>query len=510
MNFKKLFINYCFNFQFLVLLMQRGVFMSFCKFSSEISSANITIVDNTFIEDYLPYASGEQVRIYLWGLYLCSNPGLKSSLASIDSFAESLGITSTDVLNAFKFWQEQGLVQIIDTTPPEVQYLPVKNAISKKKFKTDKYEQFNLSVQNTISGRMLTPNEFSEYYTLIETYHMSPEALLMIIKYCTDLKGKNVGYNYILAVAKNWANEGILSFSQVEEKLQELSETEIKLKELFKVLKLARKPTLEEKQKYIKWIRDLDFCDEVILFVAKLITKGGFEKLDQKLTKYYEQHLMSIKEIEEYEAHKTSLFSLAKEIDKLIGVYYENVENVVESYINPWLMRGYDENALKLLASYCFKNNVRSLQGMDTVVQKYYKNGLTTTESIIQHLEKAKLQDEKIKKILESASLVRNVTSWDRDFYRTWTYSWNMPQEVIEYAASLSADKAQPMQYINKILSNWFEQKIKTLEDAKLVGELYKTGAGIDEKKDKTIIHDRKYSEEEIKSLISDIDEIEI
>ena len=173
-------------------------------------------------------------------------------------------------------------------------------------------------------------------------------------------------------------------------------------------------------------------------------------------------------------------------------------------------MRGYDESALKILASYCFKNNVRSLQGMDSVVQKYYKNGLTTKESILQHLEKAKIQDEKIKKVLESASLFRNVTSWDRDFYRTWTYSWNMPQEVIEYAASLSSDKSNPMQYINKILANWFEQKINTLENAKLVGELYKTGAGVDSKKDKAAIHDRTYSEEEIKSLISDIDEIDI
>ena len=483
--------------------------MSFCKFSSEISSLNITILDNTFIEQYLPYASGEQVRIYLWGLYLCSNQNLKSNLSTLDSFSENLGISTNEVLAAFKFWEEQGLVQIIDTNPPEIQYLPIKNAISKKKFKADKYEQFNLQVQSTITDRMITPNEFSEYYTLIETHHMSPEALLMIIKYCTDFKGKNIGYSYIITVAKSWANEGILSFSQVEQKLQELSETEIVLKDIFKALKLSRKPTLEERQKYLKWTRDFDFCDEVILFVSKSITKGGFEKLDQRLTKYYELHLMSRKEIEEYELKKTSLFSLAKEINKTIGVYYENVENIVETYINPWLMRGYDENALKLIAKYCFKNNIRSLQGMDNVVLKYYQNGLTTTQSIIQHLEKLKQQDDKIKQVLESASLVRNVTSWDRDFYKTWTYSWNMPQEVIVYAATLSADKAQPMQYINKILSNWFEQKINTLEEAKTVGELYKVGAGVDNN-DKSIIHDRQYSKEEIQSLITDIDEIEI
>ena len=37
---------------------------------------------------------------------------------------------------------------------------------------------------------------------------------------------------------------------------------------------------------------------------------------------------------------------------------------------------------------------------------------------------------------------------------------------------------------LNKILSNWFEQKITTLDSAKTVGELYKSGA-ITENKDK-------------------------
>ena len=484
--------------------------MAFCKFSSEIGSTSVTIVENAFIEQYLPYSSGEQVRIYLWGLYLCGGGNnLKSNLATIESFSQDLGLATEDVLKAFKFWQEQGLVQIIETNPIQIEYLPVKNAISKKKFKVNKYEQFNLQAQTLISDRMITPNEFSEYYTLLESFHMSPEALLMIIKYCVDVKGKNVGYSYILTVAKNWANEGLLTFAQVEQKLQELINTEAVMKEIFKALGSVRKSTLDEKQKYIKWTKDLDFSDDVIIFVAGMVKKGGFDKLDSRLSKYYELHLMSIREIKEYENHKNDLYGLAKEINKTIGVYYENLENVVESYINPWLMRGYDENSLKLIASYCFKNGVRNLQGMDSVVQKYYKRGLTTTESIIQQLEKAKAQDDKIKSILEKANLIRNVTSWDRDFYKTWVYSWNMPQEVIEYAATLSADKTQPMQYINKILSNWFEQKITTLDSAKTVGELYKSGA-ITENKDKSIIHDRTYSKEEFESLISDIDEIEI
>ena len=485
--------------------------MSFCKFSSEISSNSVTVVDNTFFEQYMPFATGEQVRIYLWGLYLCSNNNvLRSNLSTLDSFAENLGITTKEVMDAFSFWKEQGLVQIIETTPPEIQYLPVKKGPSKRMFAPNKYTQFNLQAQSILKGRLIVPNELAEYYTLLESFNMNQEALLMIMQYCADYKGANVGYSYILAVAKNWAYDGILTLQQVEQRLKEFNESDVNIKKIMKQLGSTRKASVEERQQYIKWVKDFDFSNEVILFVAKNIKKGGFSKLDNRLNKYYQLRLMSAREIEEYENNKDTLYALAKDINKIIGVYYENLENVVESYINPWLVRGYSADTLKVIANYCFKNSIRNLEGMNEVVQKFYKNGLTTVESIAQFVSQTKAQDEQIKKILEKAGLVRNVTSWDREFYKTWTYSWNMLPEIIEYAATLSKDKVQPMQYMNKILSNWFEQKITTLEQAKLAGDLFKVGAGVEGKQDKTVINSRKYTAEELESLICDIDEIEI
>ncbi len=485
--------------------------MSFCKFSSEISSNSVTIIDNTFLERYLPSATGEQVRVYIYGLFLCSGGNfLKSNLSSLTDFANSLGISENDVIESFSFWQEQGLVQIIDTTPPQIQYLPVKSATVKRKFKPDKYQQFNLQVQSILSGRMIMPNEFSEYYTLLETFNMSQEALLMIIQYCAEYKGNDVGYSYILAVAKKWAYDGILSLEQVENKLKEFNETDANIKEIMKALGSSKKASMEERQQYLKWYKDFKFAFDIILAVAKMVKKGGFQKLDNRLTKYYELHLMSIREIEAYEKQKDDLYSLAKEINRIIGVYYENLENVVESYINPWLIRGYSQDTLKIIANYCFKNNIRNLEGMDSVVQKFYKMGLTSTESLAQFISQMKAQDSQLKEILEKAKLVRNVTNWDREFYKTWTFSWNMPFEIIEYAATLASNKSQPIQYMNKILSNWYDQKINTLDQAKLCGDLFKSGAGIEGKEDSTVIHTRKYTTEELQSLICDIDEIEI
>ena len=110
--------------------------MAFCKFSSEISQDGVTVVNNTFFEQFLPFATGTQTKVYLYGLYLCSNQdSLKANLSNLQTFADNLSLSCDEVMNAFGFWQEQGLVQIIETTPPQIQYMPAKLAIPKKKIR---------------------------------------------------------------------------------------------------------------------------------------------------------------------------------------------------------------------------------------------------------------------------------------------------------------------------------------------------------------------------------------
>lgn len=479
--------------------------MAFCKFSTEIATNKFTVIDNTFFEKYMSGADGTQLKVYLWGLYLCNNQTtINSNLGTLKTFADDIGLSEDEVLSAFEYWQAQGLVQIIASNPPEIQYLPVKDAISKKMYKPEKYEQFNLQAQSILSGRQLTPNEFREYYDLIETFKMAPEALLMIIQYCVDNKDNKVGYSYILTVAKNWAYDGILSLSQVEEKLQQFSTADKNVRVILKAMGISRNPTFDERQLYLKWCK-LGFTLDVISFVAKKVKKGGCTTLDNRLNKYYELHLFSQKEIDTYENNKESLFALAIEINKTIGVYYENIEPIVENYVNPWLMRGFSKESITLIATYCFKTSVRSLEGMNDIVMKFYKNGLTTVDSIVQYIEKFKQQDENIRTVLQKSKLLRNITSLDRDFYRTWVYSWNMTQEMIEYAATLAADKGQPMQYINKILGTWYENKITTLDAAKQQKDLFKYTT-----QSSSAVHSRSYSEEELNNIFSNIEEVEI
>ena len=135
--------------------------MAFCKFSSEYVSKTYTIVDNIFFTRYLPTTPPKVATVYLYGLYLCNNNAQDLSGNSISSFANALGYTEDEILDAFRYWEEQGLVRIVNADPLEVQYLPIRGVhLSNKKYNKDKYIEFNTQAQEILSGRQITPNEY--------------------------------------------------------------------------------------------------------------------------------------------------------------------------------------------------------------------------------------------------------------------------------------------------------------------------------------------------------------
>ena len=475
--------------------------MAFIKQSSDFIENSKTEIDNIFINDYLPYAPSDFVKVYIYCNYISnSSDSPDNDLAKI---CKILNMNELDVMNALKYWENEGLLKLYGD-PVQVVLFPLKNAISNDhKWSKSKYEEFNLIIQD-IKKRQILPNEFNEYYTAMETLKIEIPAFIMIVKFCVMQKGESVGYNYINTVAKNWADEGAHTVEEVNKKIEEFEQSLDKVNEVIKALKSKRKATFEDRQFYKKWTEELEFKHEVILYVAKSIKiNPSIYRLDAKLLNYFELKLYDIKEIEGFESARDSVYQLAKKITKAIGVYYDNLEPVISSYIQPWLAKGYDENTLLVIADNCFKNSIRTLEGMNNTINKFYAHGIVSLQSLNQEIENSIKTDNIIKEILQTCGLTRNVNSWDRDFYRTWTYSWKLSDDLIMYGATLSKDKAQPMQYLNKILSDWKDKGVESVEEAKEVSEQTTKTTN---KNNTAIIHQREYTKEEIGTIFRDID----
>lgn len=435
------------------------------KLSNEKMLSEKLSVDNSFILNFMPFAPESYVKIYFMGLWAASFGSGEENAAEF--IASRLSVDLPVVEEAFRYWESQGIVNVVRSSPPEIQFLPVgKSAPSNQKFSKTKYKDFNGQLHAMFPGRNILPGEYNEYYSLMEDTHMEPNAMLAIIAYCIRQKGENITYPYILAVARNLAGQGLLTFDRVNEQLSEFDSYEKDLRPILSALGSKRKPDHEDKRLFIKWTKGMEFTSATIVKVAKTVKKGGMERLDALLTRYYENHLMTFEEIEDFNLNREKLVALAKNINRIIGVYYEQLDFIIETYISKWLSFGFGEDTLTAIATYCFRRNVRTLEGMNDVVDKFYRQGLVTAEGFDAFINKSVENDNYIKSVFEIAGITRNVTARDRDSFKVWTTSWEIGDELIRFAAEKSKGNVSPVAYMNALLSAWYKSGVKSREQA--------------------------------------------
>lgn len=481
--------------------------MIFCDKDKQLIDEGTTCVSNRFIINYMPDAPDARSAVYLLGLALSESTGTDNSC---DTIAQKLGLTSDDVMSAYQYWEEVGLIHIASNDPPRVIYLsPQDSSSALKKIKPGKYAKFSKGMQSVLQGRMITINEYNEYYLFLEGSTFEPEALVSVAKYCSELKGNNINYRYILTVARNLLAKGITTAVAVSDSLNSQQKYDDDLKAVFKSLNLSRRFEHSDRQEYEKWTRDMGFTADVIVSVAKRCKTGGMQKLDALLSEYYKKGAMSVKEMQDYDAEKARLYDLAREINKTIGVYYQSLDMIVEEYLVGWIRKGYEDETLLAIAKYCFRSGIRTLAGLSSVIDKLYKNGVTTLSSLEQYLAMLAAEDEKIGQLLRTAGLDRRVTSQDRTLYRIWTESWDMPQELLDYAAEKAAGTGNPTAYINRILSDCKQKGIKTVSEAKSDENTANKSTP-----SKTLIggrdmERRHYTDEQLNSLFTALDESE-
>ena len=303
--------------------------MSFAKFSSNYLMETFTLVDNLFINEYLPSCDEKQIKVYLYGLYLCANPAKDNS---IDALCARLDMTEAEIFSVYSFFEDNGLIQIISREPLEIKYLSLKKSMQPpKKYKGDKWNDFNTHLQRLYPERMLTPNEYNEYYSFLDDSKMEQDAMLMIVQYCIDLKGMNVRYPYILTVARNWAHDGVRTASDVEDKLREYDTQTEQMRTVLSALGRKGNAELEEKQMLLKWSRSWGYELEAILAAIKTL-KGSknFKKLDAKLDEFYRTSIFTAEQITDYQSHMEHLREIALSVNKTLGVFYESLDHEIE------------------------------------------------------------------------------------------------------------------------------------------------------------------------------------
>ena len=274
------------------------------------SMTEVKILSNTFIDNYMPEANGEFVKVYIYLLRSLSNAPVSFSL---EQMADRLLCTERDILRALKYWAKQELlvldftdsdklcgiallspdkhtenassvsasVETVSTVEqPAIQAASAPSAavepsVPTGKASSDKKQELTperirelkqneeiiqiLYIAEQYLGKTLSPTESQKLLFFYDGLGLSADLIEYLLEYCVSHNHKSI--RYIEKVAIAWAEEGITTVEQAKRSNSRYN------KEYFTILKALgitnRNPVETEITLMDTWLKTYCFSMEI-------------------------------------------------------------------------------------------------------------------------------------------------------------------------------------------------------------------------------------------------------
>ena len=150
--------------------------MALAAFSDNFALYDVTPVENIFLLEYMPYAPGDYVRVYLYGLMLCRYPDREGTA---ESMGKALNMEAGQVLDALRYWEKKGLLEGVGDNPPRFLFRNVRSAMQdlppREENPAYAYSDFNNRLQALFG--ILHPQQFTMAIEWVEDLHLPAEVV---------------------------------------------------------------------------------------------------------------------------------------------------------------------------------------------------------------------------------------------------------------------------------------------------------------------------------------------
>ena len=131
---------------------------------------------------------------------------------------------------------------------------------------------------------------------------------------------------------------------------------------------------------------------------------------------------------------------------------------------------------IMLLCSHCAGQGKTSKHNIKTTAENLVSLGITEyseLESYYERMESVRSTEGKIRRMFGMGS--RALTPKEKEAIRCWT-EWEVSGEMLSKAYEITVENtSEPnIKYMHKVISNWYEQSIKTPEEADRASEKYR------------------------------------
>lgn len=326
--------------------------MTAINISSDIATS-FTTVSDIFIDQYMPKANGEFVKVYL---YLLRATGSGAGIATISEIADHFSNTEADIVRALNYWASEGILQVqtgadgqitginlcslaVSGMQNNLQSNVVNNAVQNisgadsqvqdsvvKKLKSQAADKAAPSQKeytlDEIKEFRKNP-DISELFFIIETYlkhtlsstdtnivlywldelHFSTDLVEYLVEYCIT-KGHS-SLRYMNKVALGWADAGIKTVDQAKDDAAAHSQIYYSV---MKALGITGRNLVDSEMSLInKWVGEYGFDIELVKAACSktisAIQKPSFEYTDSILTNWRKKDVHTLKDVEVLDAN---------------------------------------------------------------------------------------------------------------------------------------------------------------------------------------------------------------
>ncbi|MBR3927388.1 MAG: DnaD domain protein [Clostridia bacterium] len=433
--------------------------MSFCAFSGRDAMFGITPVENMFILEYMPGATGDFVRVYLYGLMLCHHPEMDEG---IDGMARALRIDPETILSAYRYWEREGLVSRLTDNPPTYEYLAL-SSMTRNAEPLDevyKYKNFNRELQNALPGMLLDSHEYRIANEWLDVLNLPEDVVLYMVRTEVAKRNKKLPaprtlFKHLDETASKWASEGIYSIDQAEDYVAKSGAAAEYAKAVIKQFGQSRPATRDEIALCEKWMTEWNLpLDRIIAACADTVksTVPSFAYLDKILSSKTSGEDKSDDAREKVKVLLSHLGTAARPTQAHLSSYKQFIE------------AGFDFPAIEQAAILCGENNRRTFEDIQRKLDQWKKMGVTTLVEIEEERRIQKQFTDITLSIFERCGIDRKVVKSDISQVRIWTALIEL--DAVLYAAECALGTEAPMKYINKLVVSWSAKGIKTLDAA--------------------------------------------
>lgn len=462
-------------------------------------------VENAFITDYLPAAKGDFVRVYLYALYHAMY--LRDEWDTIQ-VASNLGMEPKDVEAAMRYWERRGLITRVSDEPLKYELHSAGQVKQKGRDNMGVDEQYVEFAENVYSlfgtRRKVTAGEIALAYEWVAEIGLPAETVLMLISHMISTRGLNFKFRLAELVAQNMKNENVLSPEDAELFFRREQEVRDGSKAVLRRLGKRREPSEDEMNLYQKWTVEWKFTGDAVLNACAETTRAGdptFAYLDGILSRLSGKEARTGKDVSRQMADEKQKKKDMRAVMDLLRV------DVAEGVFEPCYdaMRAlYPQSVVELAAAECAahtRSREARVEKTQELLEAWAQRGLKDEKDVRAYLNEVGEKNKLLRQLFEKMDYAGNPTAADRELLSSWR-EMGFDDEILLYAAEQSRTAAgSKLRYMDKVLSSWHEDSVRTADEAKNRAKAAHTGkqeqgpAKVISGKDYS---QRQYTEEEI------------